>query len=322
MHAAIVRSFDAAPSYSAFDEPVPGEQEALVTVTAAGLHPIVKALAKGTHYGSTKVLPFIPGVDGVGRLEDGTRVYFGASKSPFGTFAERCVTSRQLCFPIPESLDDVTVAAMMNPGMSSWAALTHRAHFAAGESILILGATGAAGHLAAQIAKRFGARRVIATGRKPEALEELRHIGADAVISLDQKRDALVSAFRQEWTKDKVDVVLDYLWGSPAETLLEAISQKGLQHAASRIRFLQIGSSAGEMISLQAATLRSSGLELIGSGARNVSMQKIFQSLADFLKEAAKQPFEIKTASAPLNEVAARWNATESGKRLIFQPTK
>jgi NADPH:quinone reductase-like Zn-dependent oxidoreductase len=73
MHAAIVRSFDAAPSYSAFDEPVPGEQEALVTVTAAGLHPIVKALAKGTHYGSTRVLPFIPGVDGVGRLEDGTR---------------------------------------------------------------------------------------------------------------------------------------------------------------------------------------------------------------------------------------------------------
>jgi NADPH2:quinone reductase len=322
MHAAVVRSFDGPPSYSTFDEPVAGEQETLVTISAAGLHQVVKALAKGTHYGSTGALPFIPGIDGVGRLEDGTRVYFGASKSPFGTFAERCATARQLCFPIPDSLDDVTVAAMINPAMSSWAALTHRTHFAAGESILILGATGTAGQLAVQIAKRFGARRVIAAGRKPEALEELRHIGADAVISLNQKRDALVSAFRQEWAKDKIDVVLDYLWGTPAEILLEAVSQKGLLNAASRIRFLQIGSSAGETISLQAATLRSSGLELIGSGAGSVSIQKIFQSLADFLKEAARQPFHIKTASVPLSEIANHWNAPEAGKRLVFLPTK
>jgi NADPH:quinone reductase-like Zn-dependent oxidoreductase len=323
MNAAVVHSFDAPPSYSTFDDPVADEEQALVTVTAVGLHQIVRALAKGTHYGSAGVLPFIPGVDGVGRLEDGTRVYFGASKSPFGTFAERCVTARQLCFPIPESLDDVTVAAMMNPGMSSWAALTHRAHFVAGESVLIQGATGAAGRLAVQIARRFGARRIIATGRNPQALEDLRTIGADAVIALDQKRDALVSAFRQEWTKGKIDIVLDYLWGSPAEALFEAITQKGLQHAASRIRFVQIGSGAGEATSLPAAALRSSGLEVMGSGFGSVSMQKLFQSLADFLREAVKQPFEVRTASAPLNEVEARWNAaTELGKRLVFQPTK
>jgi NADPH:quinone reductase-like Zn-dependent oxidoreductase len=320
MNAAVVRSFDVPPTYNNFDEPVPAGQEVLITVNAAALHQVVRALAKGVHYGSTGVLPFIPGVDGVGRLQDGARVYFGASKARFGTFAERCVTARQFCVPIPDHLDDVTVAAMMNPGMSSWAALTHRAHFAAGESLLILGATGTAGHLAVQVAKRFGARKIIATGRNPQALEELQRIGADTVIALDQRRETLVSAFREEWVKDKIDVVLDYLWGSPAETLLEAITQKGLRNAASRIRFVQIGSSAGETIPLHAATLRSSGLELIGSGSGSVSLQEIFRSVCDFLNEAAKQPFQIKTTAAPLSEVTARWNAADQGQRLVFQP--
>src|ERR1700733_15856313 len=92
MKAAIVESFAKPPSYGSFDDPVAEAGEVLVQVEAAGLHPIVKALADGTHYGSTGKLPFVPGVDGVGRLEDGTRVYFGISRPPFGTFAERAVT--------------------------------------------------------------------------------------------------------------------------------------------------------------------------------------------------------------------------------------
>ena len=89
MHAAVVHTFDAPPRYATFADPEAAEGELQVAVTAAGLHPIVKALANGTHYGSTGELPFVPGVDGVGRLDDGSRVYFGISRSPFGTFAER-----------------------------------------------------------------------------------------------------------------------------------------------------------------------------------------------------------------------------------------
>ncbi|MGB7227691.1 MAG: zinc-binding alcohol dehydrogenase family protein, partial [Candidatus Acidiferrales bacterium] len=232
MNAAVVHALDAPPRYGSFAEPVAGDGEAIVTVSAVGLHQIVKSLASGKHYGSTGTLLFIPGVDGVGRLEDGKRVYFGFSRSPFGTFAERSVTTRTMCFPVPEALDDVTVAAMMNPAMSSWAALTVRAQFAAGESVLILGATGVAGRLAIQIAKRLGARRIVAAGRNARALEEGKSLGADAVISLEQGREELVAAIRREFSENKIDVVLDYLWGGPAETLLEAISQKGLQHEA------------------------------------------------------------------------------------------
>jgi NADPH2:quinone reductase len=319
MNAAVVDSYENPPHYTTFADPVPTAEEVLIHVTAAGLHPIVKALAKGSHYGSTGQLPLIPGVDGVGRLDDSTRVLFGASRPPYGAFAERSVTKRSFCTPIPDALDDATVAALINPAMSSWAALTQRIQFTAGESILILGATGSAGHLAVQIAKRLGARRIVAVGRNPQALEETKSLGADSTISLNQDRDALVSAFRDELAKHKTGVILDYVWGAPAEALLAAVTQKGLDHESWRIRYIQIGSIAAPTISLPAATLRSSGLEIVGSGFGSVPMQKIFQSLAAILKEAARQPFQIKLTTAPLSKVEKLWNSTEDA-RLVFQP--
>ncbi len=320
MNAAIVESFAWPPRYGSFADPVAEAGEVLVDVEAAGLHPIVKALAKGTHYGSTGALPFIPGVDGVGRLADGRRVYFGASRPPFGTFAERSVTKREMCIALPDGLDALTAAGIANPGMSSWVALQMRAQFRAGESVLILGATGAAGQLAVQIAKRLGARRVVAAGRNPQALESLKTLGADAVIGLEQSRDALVAAFRSEIVEHGVDVVLDYLWGEPAESVLAAIAQKGLSHAAPRIRFVQIGQSAGATITLPAATLRSSGVEILGSGFGSASMKEIFAALAEFFQAAAKAPFATKVKAAALRDVEALWNAPEREGRLVFQP--
>jgi NADPH:quinone reductase-like Zn-dependent oxidoreductase len=320
MNAAVVHAFDAPPRYTTFADPVAAEGERLVSVSAAGLHPIVKALAKGTHYGSSGTLPFIAGVDGVGKLEDGTRVFFGIARSPFGTFSERAVAAGWMCLPLPEGIDDVTAAGIANPAMSSWAALTVRAKFVAGESVLILGATGVAGQLAIQIAKRLGARRVVAAGRNPLALERLRALGADAVISLDQEQTALVSAFRSELAEAGVDVVLDYLWGQPAERLLEAISQKGLRKAGARVRFIQIGDSAGKTIPLSAATLRSSGLELLGSGFGSASLDQIVRALAEFFEVAAKTPFQFRTRAAPLRDVETLWNEADGGTRLVFQP--
>jgi NADPH2:quinone reductase len=299
MNAAVVHSFDAPPRYESFDEPVPSGHEQIVTVTAAGLHRIVKSLAKGTHYGSTTKPPFIPGIDGVGRLADGTRVYFG---TPHGSFAERAAAG--FIFPLPDGLDDTIAAGIANPAMSSWAALRLRAQLVPGETVLILGATGVAGRLAIQIAKRLGAKRVIAAGRNPEGLEEL---GADSVITIDQ------DSFRQE----PFDIVLDYLWGQPAETLIGAISQKGLSHSSSRIRFLQIGSVAGANISFPAEALRSSGLEMLGSGFGSVPITRILESVVEFLGEASRNPFKFHVKAAPLRDVEALWNSEE---RVVFQP--
>jgi NADPH:quinone reductase-like Zn-dependent oxidoreductase len=320
MNAAVVHAFDAPPRYTTFADPAAVDGEVIVQVTAAALHPIVKALANGTHYGSTGELPFIPGVDGVGRLDDGTRVYFGISRSPYGSFAERALASRKMSIPVPEGIDDATAAGIANPAMSSWVALTARAKFVAGESVLILGATGVAGQLAVQVAKRLGARRVVAAGRNPAALEQLKALGADATISLDQEHDALVAAFRSEFAGAGVDIVLDYLWGVPAASALEAASQKGLSHAATRVRFIQIGSSAGPAISLPAATLRSSGLELLGSGFGSASLDQILAAIGEFFKAAVAQPFHFNTQTASLRDVEALWSAREQATRLVFQP--
>jgi NADPH2:quinone reductase len=320
MRAAVVRAFNAPPSYSTFADPVAGEGELPVTITAAGLHPIVKSLANGTHYGSEGELPFVPGVDGVGRLEDGTRVYFGGLRNPYGTFCERGVAPNWLSIPLPDGLDDATAAGIANPAMSSWLALTARAKFVPGESVLILGATGVAGQLAVQNAKRLGARRVTGVGRNPEALEGLKELGADAVVSLDQEHDSLVSALRSEYAEAGVDVVLDYLCGQPAESMLEAISQRGLRKAAARVRFVQIGSSAGDAVILKAATLRSSGLEMLGSGFGSASLPQIVEAVKEFFKAAAAEPFQFKVKAAPLSDVEALWNTSEKSVRLVFLP--
>ena len=327
MNAAVVQSFTAPPVYTTFDDPVPNPDagEVLVTVTAAALHRIVKSLASGTHYGSAGVLPFIPGVDGVGRLQSpsgplpaGTRVLFGGGRAPYGTFAEQALASTALLIPLPDALSDATAAAIANPAMSSTVALM-RAQFQPGESVFILGATGVSGQLAVQIAKSRGARRVIAAGRNPQALAELASLGADATISLDQSPEALTAALRNELAAG-VDIVLDYLWGPPAEALLAAIAQKGLDHAAPRIRYVQIGNMAGPNISLPAATLRSSGLELLGSGFGSASLTQIRQAITAFFTQIATTPLQFSLKTAPLSEVTALWNTDDKGVRLVFQP--
>jgi NADPH2:quinone reductase len=205
---------------------------------------------------------------------------------------------------LPDGIDDVTAAGIANPGMSSWAALKFRAQFVPGESVLILGAAGVSGRLAIQIAKRLGAKRVVAAARELEGLKEL---GADAVIPIDRE------AFRGE----PCDIVIDYLWGNPAEILIEAISQKGLRHVSPRVRFVQVGASAGTKISLPAEALRSSGMEMIGSGFGSVPIEKILESARDFLAEAAKNPFQFKVKAVPLCDVETAWNSEE---RVVFQP--
>jgi NADPH:quinone reductase-like Zn-dependent oxidoreductase len=157
MDAAVLRTFGKAPRYEQFPEPTPGEGEAIVDVRAAALKPVDKQLASGSHYASPRELPAVCGADGFGNLVDGTRVFFGGPRRPYGAMAQRTVVPRAFCFPIPEGVDDGTAAALPNPGISAWLSLTRRAKLAPGETVLILGATGVAGKLAVQIAKLLGA---------------------------------------------------------------------------------------------------------------------------------------------------------------------
>jgi NADPH2:quinone reductase len=209
MQAAVINVLGQAPRYLQFPEPVAGEGEALIPVRAAGLHPIVKALAGGSHYSSGSEVPFVPGVDGVGLLEDGSRAYFVFARKPWGTMSERTVAPRSMCIPLPDGLDDAHAAAIANPGMSAWMSLKERAGLAQGETVLVLGATGVAGQIAIQAARHLGAKRVIGAGRNVEAIAAA---DVDATIALGQPEEAVREAFAAE-AASGIDVVIDYLWG-------------------------------------------------------------------------------------------------------------
>jgi NADPH2:quinone reductase len=277
---------------------------------------LVKGQAAGSHYSSASEMPFVPGFDGVGTLPDGSRVYFFGPPAPFGAMAEWCVVAASRTIPLPDYVDDGTAAALGNPGLASWAALLGRARLQAGESVLVNGATGVAGQQAIQAAKQLGARRVIATGRDREALEKLRGLGADETIWLRQSDEALVDSFRR--TLAGVDVVLDYLWGHSAECILAAAKGRGNPQGERRIRYVQIGSISGNAISLNADILRSSGVELMGSGLGSLSVTAIVQALTEMFDAAASTGLKIETETVPLSQVESEWGRTESGRRMVF----
>jgi NADPH:quinone reductase-like Zn-dependent oxidoreductase len=318
MHAAVLRSLGSAPHYEQFEDPIAREGEALITVRAASLKQIDKGMASGKHYASFRELPVVCGVDGMGTLETGERVFFGGPRKPFGAMAEKTIAPRAFCFPVPDGLDDATAAALPNPAGSSWLPLKARAQLQAGQTVLIMGATGVAGKLAVQIAKILGAGRVIAAGRNPQQLEAAKSLGADVAIQLEQPRKDLVEAFAAI-ARDGIDIVLDYVWGAPTEALVEALTGHDLAAESRTTRLIEIGSMAGATIALPGAALRSSGLEIYGSGGGSVPKQAIIEAVPQIFEQAAKGALKIETKKVPLAEVEEEWIKKED-RRIVFVP--
>jgi len=314
MKAAVVDVLGQPPRYQDFPEPTPAEGEVLIRVRAAGLHPIVKALAAGSHYASTGEVPMVPGIDGVGTLDDGRRVYFGFSRSPWGTMCERTVAPVSRCLPLPDNIDDEQAAAIANPGMSAWLSLKERAGLKPGERVLILGATGVAGQLAVQAARRLGAARIIAAGRNLDALAEVE---PDAVVSLSQPEDAIRDAFTSE-AKQGIDVVIDYLWGRPTELLLDALARGFDPNAGRSTRLVEVGESAGKTIALPGATLRSIDLKLMGSGFGSVPLRGVLDAIPTLFTMAASGALKVAVDPVPLSQVEAAWGRRDSGRRIVF----
>jgi NADPH:quinone reductase-like Zn-dependent oxidoreductase len=319
MKAAVLHEAGSFPRFEDFQEPVAGEGEALVKVSATSLKPIDRLMAGGSHYASFREFPVVCGVDGVGTLGDGRRVFFGGPRKPFGAMAELTVVPQMLCFPVPEGLDDATAAVLPNPAGSSWLPLKWRAPLRPGETVLVMGATGVAGKLAVQIAKLLGAGRVIAAGRNLQALESLKALGADVTVKIDEPGQNLVEAFSRV-IKDGVDVVLDYLWGPPTEALVAALTGHDFTSQPRITRLVEIGESAGPTISLSGGALRSSGLEIYGSGGGSVSFKAILEAVPQILEHAARGELKVETKRVPLSDVESVWSKKAEGGRVVFAP--
>ena len=315
MKAAVVLMVGRTPVYADFSEPEPAPGEVVVHVTAAAMSRVTKSRASGQHYSSSGQFPFVAGIDGVGRLDDGRRVYFLMPRAPYGAMAERTVAPQARCLPLPDELDDATAAAIANPGMSSWAAYTERAKLQPGETVLVNGATGMAGRLAIQIARRLGAGKVIATGRNVEALKSVASLGAETTIPLVDDEAALEERFKAEFARG-IDVVVDYLWGKSAERMLVAGAKAGRD--AVPIRFVQIGALSGPDIVLPSAALRSSAIVLMGSGIGSIPFDRFVNAIDRVLQAAVPAGFQIATTQVPLADVEDAWPRDDSARRTVF----
>jgi len=322
MNAAVLHTLNQPPQFAQFPEPVAEENEVIVHVRAAALKPIDKQMASGSHYAAYSKLPVVCGMDGVGRLDDGTRVFFAGPRAPYGSMAQRTVVLRSRCFLIPDNVDDDIAAAVVNPGLSAWGALVWRAQLTPGETVLILGATGVTGKLAIQTAKLLGAGRVIAAGRNEQVLNTLHDLGADTTIRLDKPGQDLTEAFAREAGDNGFDVVIDYLWGPPTEALLAAIARKDFKPAKSRVRLVEVGESAGTTISLPAAVLRSSWLEILGAGSGNApATPEIWvEAIRRLMSHVACGALRIDTERVPLGEVEDAWQRDQHGRRIVLIP--
>lgn len=298
------------PVYQEFEDPVATGGQVVVDVGAAALSRLDMAIAEGRHYIKPAAGSFIVGREGVGRLEDGQRVYFNvnAPVAPFGSMAQRALVDQALTFPVPDGIDDERAAALGNAGLAAWLPLSWRARMQPGETVLVLGATGISGLLAVAAAKLLGAGRVIAAGRDVQALQRARRLGADAVVPLDQPGD-LLDAYRNA-ADGNVDIVLDYLCGAPAEAALLALGHGG--------RLVHIGTTVAPTITFGGAAARKACFDIMGFAYYHAPVEVQAQAYAELCRHTAAGRMEIDIVPVPLEDVGQVWAAQAKGARQRF----
>jgi NADPH:quinone reductase-like Zn-dependent oxidoreductase len=322
MKAAVIYGKGEMPKCVEYPDPVvQNEDELLVSIKAVAIKHLDKGRARGTHYSAAgdKQEAKVIGGDGVCLLADGTRVYaLGTS----GMMAEKAIVEKERVVPLPPGLDDATAAALPNAVFGAAMALRFRAGIEPGDTVLVNGGTGFTGRVAVQLAKHYGAGRVIATGRNPQSLEALKLLGADELISLQQPEEQFAAQLRQLHREHPFNVIIDYLWGRSAEMILAAL--KGSGNFTPRTRYVSVGSMTGDLIQLSAANLRSVDLQLSGSGLGSWTKSQVRVLFAEILPEmfslAAAGKLKVDTVSVALEDIESLWEAeVADGKRLVVQ---
>jgi len=306
MRAALIRGVGAAPEVVAdHDEP---SGDVVVDVTAAPLNPVDLSIAAGRFYAGPPNTPYVPGVEGVGRVADGGRLWFetGAGYIGDGSMAERAAVDPSRAIELPEGVDDALAGCLGVAGLAAWVPLAHRACVEAGETVLILGATGVVGQIGVQAARLLGAGKVIAAGRDPE---KLARIDADAAVTLPATADELRKA-----GGGGIDVVLDPLWGEHAATATEAMNVNG--------RLVVLGQSASQHATLDSGVVRGKALQILGHANAATPPDVKHAAFSAMCDHAAAGELKVDYEELPLDRVAEAWErqAASPHVKLILVP--
>ena len=293
------------PVFDEFYEPIGGHENMVVEVKVAAISNFDITWASGAHYLKPRSFPCVAGREGVGKLKDGRRIWIDGA-----THAD---CRKQSAIEVPDDVDDAVASVLGNSGLAAWLPLEWRAQLSPGETVLILGAGGIVGRLAVQSAKLLGAGRVVAADRNVTSLQNARSLGADALVTLVQSEDNWVSQYR-EAAQGEVDVIIDYLWGRPAELALET--------AAIGARLIQIGTMAGETLRLAASVVRKQSLAILGYTNYHVPKPVRLSTYRHMAKLARNHELKVDVQEIPLLEIETAWELQKSVKckRVVVIP--
>jgi NADPH:quinone reductase-like Zn-dependent oxidoreductase len=312
VRAAILTAYGQTPEIGEFDDPVPGDDSAVVDVLTAGLNPVDIRMASGQFYGGNPPLPSVVGREGIGRTAEGRTIYFERPLPPYGSFAERALIDPNVTYSVPEDLDPGLAVVFGIAGLAGWLALEYRARMREGETVLVLGASGVVGQVAVQAAKLLGAGRVVAAARSEDGLRRATEHGADATVQIGAVDD-LAEAFRDA-TDGGVDVVVDPVWGEPAAAAMVAMNERG--------RLVQLGESAGAVATVASAPIRGKSLDVLGHTNFAVPVEDKRVAYERMAKHAVAGELSVEVERVPLEDAASAWERQRSspGVKLVIVP--
>jgi NADPH:quinone reductase len=317
MRAAVVKELGRAPEVEEVPEPEAGADEVVLEVLASSLNPIDINVGAGRFYDGHPELPYVPGAEAVGRVADDGRVVWasgqGMGTKRNGGLAERAVVPASAVIPVPDGAEPQLAVALGVAGLAGWLPLAWRAPVQPGETVLVLGASGAVGLVAVQTAKLLGAGRVVAAGRRPEGLARAEELGADAAVRLDEPGD-LVAAFRDACGGEGPSLVADPLWGEPLEAAVAA--------AAPSARLVNIGQSAGPKATLASGDVRGKQLQLLGYSNFSIPPEIRAREYERLVRHAVAGDVRLDLERVPLDQVAEAWErqARGAGTKIVIVP--
>jgi NADPH:quinone reductase-like Zn-dependent oxidoreductase len=290
--------------------------KAVVAVTAAPITPLDVLCATGTSYFGAPALPYVPGVQGVGtvvegsHLAAGTRVWFPCSAGMTagdGSLAELAIAPDAQLVPLPDGVPDDLVAGLGLSAVAAWMCLTWRARVQPGETVLVLGAGGVVGQVAVQAARILGAGRVVAAARNADSRERARSYAADDVVELRDDDDvARLAARFEQACGGQASVVIDPLCGVPGSAAAEVLAEGG--------RLVNLGSSAGATAQYSSATLRSRSAAILGYTNNSLTNEQRSDALTGLLRHAAEGNLTVDHETVEWADLPDAWARQADGR--------
>ena len=261
-----------------------------IKVEAVALNPLDVAVGSGVFYGGHPPLPYVPGCEAAGRTEDGAVVYLfgdGRGVAKDGFLAERVDVPAEIPLRVPDGTDPVVAAVAGIAGVAAWVSVAWRANVGPGDRVLVLGATGAVGRIAVQVAELLGATMVVGASRS----------GAGGTVRLDELEGVFGA--------DGFTVCIDPIWGEPAA--------HALAYAAHHARVVHLGQSAGPEAPLRSADVRGKELTILGHSSFALGAEDRNRAYLEVLDHLGAGRISVPIERYPLDRAAEAWERQRSG---------